>query len=155
MRDRMSEIFWHPVTAASRAPRFPTTWPRNDGLWGREWTTTARWWEGACAISNPWWCHVRLKLPWPRKRLFLKFPIVRPTGPRHNERYLQWILALGYIWIALLCYGIKHKPQSLSVQKKRKRKQKQSNKTSTTHISVKVLRRNALGVILTFTSYIK
>ena len=36
MRDRMSEIFWHPVTAASRAPRFPTTWPRNDGLWGRE-----------------------------------------------------------------------------------------------------------------------
>ena len=38
MRDRMSEIFWHPVTAASRAPRFPTTWPRNDGLWGRECT---------------------------------------------------------------------------------------------------------------------
>ena len=37
MRDRMSEIFWHPVTAASRAPRFLTTWPRNDGLWGREW----------------------------------------------------------------------------------------------------------------------
>ena len=37
MRDRMSEIFWHPVTVASRAPRFPTTWPRNDGLWGREW----------------------------------------------------------------------------------------------------------------------
>ena len=37
MHDRMSEIFWHPVTAASRAPRFPTTWPRNDGLWGREW----------------------------------------------------------------------------------------------------------------------
>ena len=36
MRDRMSEIFWHPVTAASRAPRFPTTWLRNDGLWGRE-----------------------------------------------------------------------------------------------------------------------
>ena len=36
MRDRMSEIFWHPVTAASRAHRFPTTWPRNDGLWGRE-----------------------------------------------------------------------------------------------------------------------
>ena len=35
--DRMSEIFWHPVTAASRAPRFPTKWPRNDGLWGREW----------------------------------------------------------------------------------------------------------------------
>ena len=33
----MSEIFWHPVTAASRAPRFKTTWPRNDGLWGREW----------------------------------------------------------------------------------------------------------------------
>ena len=37
MRDRMSEIFWHPVTAASGAPRFPTTWPRNGGLWGREW----------------------------------------------------------------------------------------------------------------------
>ena len=42
MRDRMSEIFWHPVTAASRAPRFPTTWPRNDGLWGREWICTGR-----------------------------------------------------------------------------------------------------------------
>ena len=31
-------------------PRFPATWPRNDGLWGREWSTTcfgARniWWE--------------------------------------------------------------------------------------------------------------
>ena len=38
MRDRMSEIFRHLVTAASRAPRFPTTWSRNDGLWGREWT---------------------------------------------------------------------------------------------------------------------
>ena len=37
MRDRMSVIFWHPVTTASRAPRFLTTWPRNDGLWGREW----------------------------------------------------------------------------------------------------------------------
>ena len=36
--DRMSEIFWHPVTAASRAPRFLTMWPRNDGLWGREWS---------------------------------------------------------------------------------------------------------------------
>ena len=35
----MSEIFWHPVTAASRAPRFPTTWPRHDGLSGREWIT--------------------------------------------------------------------------------------------------------------------
>ena len=23
---------------ASRAPRFKTTWPRNDELWGREWT---------------------------------------------------------------------------------------------------------------------
>ena len=40
MRDRMSEIFWHPVTAASRAPRFPTKWPRNDGLRGREWICT-------------------------------------------------------------------------------------------------------------------
>ena len=37
MRDRMSVIFWHPVTTASRAPRFLTTWPRKDGLWGREW----------------------------------------------------------------------------------------------------------------------
>ena len=37
MRDRMSEIFGHPVTAASSAPRFPTTWPRNEWLWGREW----------------------------------------------------------------------------------------------------------------------
>ena len=36
MRDRMSEIFGHPVTAASRAPRFNTTWPRNDELWERE-----------------------------------------------------------------------------------------------------------------------
>ena len=30
------KFFWHPVTAASRAPRFLTTWPRNNGLWGRE-----------------------------------------------------------------------------------------------------------------------
>ena len=37
IHDRMSEIFWHLVTAASRTPRFKTTWPRNDGLWGREW----------------------------------------------------------------------------------------------------------------------
>ena len=38
MRDRMSEIFWLPVTAASRSPRFWTTWPTNDRLWGRKWS---------------------------------------------------------------------------------------------------------------------
>ena len=37
MRDRISKVFRHPVTAASRAPRFKTTWPISDGLWGREW----------------------------------------------------------------------------------------------------------------------
>ena len=29
------------------APRFPTTWPRNDGLWGREWQVCL-----TCATAN-------------------------------------------------------------------------------------------------------
>ena len=41
----------------------------------RQTSFTARWWARACATSNKWWCHVRLKLPSPRKRLYLKFPI--------------------------------------------------------------------------------
>ena len=32
------------------------------------------WWARACAIVHKSWCHVRLKLPSPRKRLHLKFP---------------------------------------------------------------------------------
>ena len=44
-------------------------------------TTTARWWARAGLISNKWWCHVQLKLPSPRKRLYLKFPNQKP-GPR-------------------------------------------------------------------------
>ena len=36
--------------------------------------TTARWWARACAIYKKSWRHVRLKLPLPRKRLYLKFP---------------------------------------------------------------------------------
>ena len=73
MRDRMSKIFWHLVTAASRAPPFKTTWPRNDGLWGREWAS-ATWPLGRK--------HVRSILTlarvtsgrrsWPQERLLLK-----------------------------------------------------------------------------------
>jgi len=49
-------------------------------------TTTARWWARACSISNKWWCHVRLKLPSPRKRLYLKFPsISRANGDRRSQ----------------------------------------------------------------------
>ena len=52
-------------------------------------TTTARWWAKACAISNEWWCHVRLKLPSPRKRLYLKFPTT--CGRRRvGEHWQQW-----------------------------------------------------------------
>ena len=46
MRDRMSEIFWHPVTTASRAPRFPTTWPKTTGSGDENDTRTTAW---ACA----------------------------------------------------------------------------------------------------------
>ena len=42
-------------------------------------STTAMWWAQACAILHKSWRHVRLKLPSPRKRLHLKFPI-KSTG---------------------------------------------------------------------------
>ena len=42
-------------------------------------TGPLRWWARACARSNKWWCHVRLKLFSPRKRLYLKFPNIDVT----------------------------------------------------------------------------
>ena len=59
-------------------------------------TTTARYWARACAISNKWWCHVRLKLPSPRKRLYLKFPIYSTPAENLPLVFLQTPSRLTY-----------------------------------------------------------
>ena len=56
------------------------TWERQtDQFHFANGSTTAMWWARACAILHKSWRHVRLKVPSPRKRLHLKFPIVSQT----------------------------------------------------------------------------
>ena len=75
------------------------------------------WWARAGAILHKSWCHVRLKLPSPRKRLHLKFPnfggrevttgntsavrrLARQrTGPRLVEHWWHLSIKIGSYWV--------------------------------------------------------
>ena len=69
----LSQPLGHPVSAASRAPRFKTTWTRNDGLWGREWASAT--WPLVCKHMRSIFTLARVtsgRRSWPQERLLLK-----------------------------------------------------------------------------------
>ena len=82
-------------------------------------TTTARCWARTCAISNRWWCHVRLKLPSPRKRLYLKFPLTIRQRRRPWKRHWKIDFASFHTISRLSQVALLHKRREFRLELKR------------------------------------